>query len=116
MQPARAGSLDRSVETKGIDYFLGPASDLDYARKVGPRPGIQVYDRVIGVLKRLDAGVPWIDGNCAELDRIEQSQEVPSHVARLFLAPLGLDDFDPDPERRRFRRLLLVEAFTVNAV
>src|SRR5215210_7233749 len=116
MQPAGAGCLDRRVKTKGIDCFLRPASDLNYARKVGPWPGIQVYDRVIGVFERLDAGVPWIDRDCSELDGVEQSQKVPSHIARLFLAPLGLDDLDSDPNWCRFRRLLLIEAFAVDPV
>src|SRR2546423_5599064 len=60
--------------------------------------------------------MPGIDGDGAQLDRIEKSEQVTPDHSRLLLAPLSLDQLYAHFRRRRFRSLLLIKAFAANTV
>src|SRR3954471_6543883 len=60
--------------------------------------------------------MPRIDGNRAQLDRVEECEKVSADVAWLLLPTIRDDGLDPHFGRRGVRSLLLVEALSVDSV
>src|SRR6266550_1466023 len=116
MQPRGSRSLDGGVKSELIDDLLGPAGNLNYAREVRSRSRIEVDDRVVGVFKRRNARMPRINGDCAQLDSIEQGEEIPTDDSWLLFSTVGPYYLNPDARRRGLRGFLLVEALTVDSV
>src|SRR6267154_4804422 len=116
MQPCRSGRLDRSVEAEPIDYLLCPTRDLNDAGEICARPRIQIDNRVVRVLQRRNSGMPWVDGDGTELDRIKKREQIAADDPALFLSPIGFYQLDPDLRRRSLRRLLLVEALPIDSI
>src|SRR5437660_5107104 len=77
---------------------------------------IEIDDRVVGELDRLDARVPWIHGDGAELHEIEQRGQVTADETVLCLEPFVRGRGDSYACRRIRRCLLLIECFSANAI
>src|SRR4030088_1683402 len=60
--------------------------------------------------------MPRIHRNGAQLNRVQQRQQVSADVARLFLAVLRLDGLNAYAGRSRVRRFLLIETLAVDSV
>src|ERR1700694_139230 len=104
------------MEPETADYFLRPTGHLNDTGKVGARPRIQVDDRIIGELQRLNPRMPWVNRDSPELDRINEGEKVSSDYPPLFFSAVGFYQLDPDLGRGSLRRLLLVEALAVDPI
>ena len=60
--------------------------------------------------------MPRVHRDRAQLDRVEQREQVAANVARLFVSIIGHDLLHPHSWWRRVRRFLLIEAFAVDPV
>src|SRR6266550_4209195 len=116
MQPCRSGRLDRSVEAEPIDYLLCPTRDLDDAGEICARPRIQIDNRVVRVPQRLNSGMPWVDGDGTELDRIKKREQIAADDPALLLTPIAFYQLDADLRRRSLRRLVLVETLPIDSI
>src|SRR6266850_624332 len=116
MQPRRSGRFDRRVEAEPIDYLLCPTRDLNDAGEICALPRIQIDNRIVRVLQRLNPGMPWVDGDGTELDRIKKREQIATDDPALLLSPIGFYQLDADLRRHRLRRLMLVEALPIHSI
>src|SRR5438045_7626888 len=104
------------MKPETINDFPCPTPNLNDTSEVCARSRIQINNRIVGVIQRLNSRVPGVDRDGAELDGVEERKKISSDNPRLLLAAIGFNFLDPDFAGRRLRSLLLVEAFAGNAV
>ena len=69
--PREPEVLSAALQSVRVELLLHPARDIDDAIEGRARPRVEIENRVVHRVERTDARVPGIDGDAADLHRIQ---------------------------------------------